>query len=236
MPKLLALLIASACIASLGFAPAAQGTALVSVGWETPGTMTAGGTATQDLVITNYSDAGEPTTLSPIWFVPSCGTTDISPCEAPDIGVFSVDSPVIGPAGQCNEDLFPVVAADTVPATGRVGLNPSPALTLAAGAPAPGESCRIRLAYHVLRVPTYDSDPAMAGVQTRQAFQYTLNGSGVTSHANQVTVNPDPTPPLIPATGTAPGTNLRATALKKCKKKKGKARKKCVAKAKKLPL
>ena len=231
--RLTVLLIATASMASLG-AAAAQADLAVSVGWQPPSTMTAGGTATQDITVTNRSDAGETVTLSPIWFVPSCGTTDISPCETPDLGVFSIDSPAVGLAGMCNEDAFPAVADDTMPTpTGRIALNPSPALMLTAAPTDPGnfpfgEACTIRLSYQVLRVPTYDSDPGMAGVQTRQAFQYTLNGGGTSSHANQVTVNPGAAAPILD-----PAPTVIPLAKKKCKKGQKLKKARCVKKKKK---
>ncbi len=233
----LGLAIVTAGVALACAAPAAPAATSVSVSWETPTNMTVGQTASQELVIQNQSTAEETVTLDPMWFTPSCGAAII--CETPDIGVFAVQSPATGLAAMCNEDSFPVVAEDTVPATGRVRLQPTPALSLLAEVPAVGpaylgETCRIHIDLQVLRMPAYDVDPVTSGVQTRQALTYSVNGGGATGNTNVVTVNPCVTNcPASPPAGSNPAGNPRGSSSGPCASLRGRALALCLCKNKK---
>jgi hypothetical protein len=234
------LLIATAAVVLLGFAPAAQATRQFSVtSGGAPPPMTVGGTGAQDLTLTNVSDGGETVSPNQLWITTSCGT-NTSPCDTPDLDVFSLAS-VTGTAGVCAGDTF-TVAADNTFDTGGFKATPPTPHTLAVG-----QSCSLHFPLNVLRVPTSDSDLGTAGVQTHQRLYVKLDetptGSS-SSNLGDVTVNPcttncpvTRTPTPTPTLATPTVTGQRAAALKKCKKKKpGRARPSCRKKANKLPV
>jgi hypothetical protein len=217
-----------------------------------PPPMTVGEQGSRDIKMTNISDAMETYTPNPVWIQPSCGSAP-DPCANPDVGVFSVAS-VTGVDGVCNGDSFTVTHDDTrdlgafkiIPVTPRA-MQPNPPVN-------PPEFCTYRFTFDVLRLPTVDSDPGTAGLQTTQRIfvspaEHPSTVQSVT--VGDVTVNPcttncpptPPTPPTNPPVTTPPAaipaagpTGLRAAALKKCKKKHGRARSKCKKRANLLPV
>jgi len=102
----------------------------------------------------------EPNSVNEIKFAPSCGAfgSVVTPCGAPDPGVFAVSPVATGATGTaCAGQNFSVSAPD---ASGVVTFVPSGGLLLAAGA-----SCTINFTLNVLKVPSFDVS-ATPGVQT----------------------------------------------------------------------
>jgi len=228
----LSLVLATASAALLIGAPAAHATRIFSVssvGSVDP--MTVGETGTRDLKLTNVSDAGETVSPNQLWLTASCGT-NTSPCDTPDLGVFSLAS-VTGTDGVCAGDSFNITADETFD-TGGFKITPVTPRTLNVN-----DFCTYHFVYNVLRVPTNDSDLVTTGVQTRQRLYEKVDEhlSGTSSSAlGDVTVNPCSahcpvvTPPPTTTTPTPPGPpatkkkckkkHRRAAAAKKCRKKK----------------
>ena len=113
---------------------------------------------------------------------PSCGVlgTTANPCPTPDPGVFSVLS-ATGMAGTaCAGLTFTPSAPD---ASGSVILTPSGAVSLAPPGGAAGtDRCTVNFTFRTLKMPSLDSNPGAAGVQTRFSFRGQLQGaiSGLT--------------------------------------------------------
>jgi hypothetical protein len=238
------LVVATAMTWLLAAAPVAQATRMFSVSsGGAPPPVNVGENLTQDLTLTNVSDGGEMVSPNQIWLTASCGTNS-SPCDTPDLGVFSLTS-VSGTAGNCAGDSF-VITNDNTFETGGFKVTPPTPFTLM-----PTQFCTFHFVLNALRVPTNDSDLGTTGVQTHQRLYEKLDetptGSS-SSNLGDVTVNPcttncppappstpTPTPNTPPAT-TQPITGQRAAALKKCKRKHGRARSKCKKRANLLPV
>jgi hypothetical protein len=200
-----------------------------------PPPMTVGGTGAQDLTLTNVSTGSETVSPNQIWITASCGT-NTSPCDTPDLGVFSLAS-VTGTAGVCAGDTF-TVAADNTFDTGGFKVTPPTPHTLAVN-----DFCTFHFVFNVLRVPTNDSDPGTTGVQTKQRLYVKLGETPTSSSSSalgDVTVNPcttncPGTPTPTPPATTDPCAGLGGKSLKKCrcKRKPNSAkRKKCLQQVK----
>jgi hypothetical protein len=226
------LLFAIASAALLSAAPAAQANRNLSIASiAPPPPMNVGDQGSRDIKMTNVSDAMETYTVNPAWIQPSCGSTP-DPCADPDVGVFSVAS-VTGIDGACNGDSFTVTHDDTRD-LGAFKITPMTDRVLAVN-----DFCTYRFTFNVLRLPTVDSDPVTAGLQTKQRIfvspaEHPTTISSVT--IGDVTVNPcsdhcpvvTPPPTPTPAIPTPPVTKKkkckkkhhRAAAARKCKRKR----------------
>jgi hypothetical protein len=128
------------------------------------------------LTITNTSTGGASVQVQTISLNPSCKSTLASPCPAGqgDPGVFALSATGTGRAGTaCAGTVFTISAPD---AEGNVQFTPA-GFTLG-----PGASCIIDFTFSVLKLPTVDCNPAIAGVQACQvgnAFFMGINANGV---------------------------------------------------------
>ncbi len=191
-----------------------------------------GGPANSTLKITNSSTAGEFGSLVTLNLYAACSTTAAVCSGGIEGGVFSVGPAAPGvltggpPSNGC-PGLWTIFEKAGEP--GHFVFYPPDAFGLDAG-----DSCTITFPGQALRVPTTDTDPDNAGVQTYFSVlgQFTSGGgSDNPIDASQTTVIPAPPPPASGPTGQ------RAAALAKCKKKKSKKkRRKCRKRAAKLPL
>ena len=166
------------------------GPALANVGisgsLQMPGGRAVGATGQPgSLTVRNTNTApqnGDSNTLTQLRLVPSCGTTSTSSnlCGSPDPGVFSVSPTATGAAGTaCAGIVFDVSAPDGI---GAVTFSPRQAVVIPPPSGVAGANeCRVDFTVSVLKVPTVDADPGMAGIQTRANMLATLrHPSGLT--------------------------------------------------------
>jgi hypothetical protein len=157
-----ALVLSPLLLLALGMSPARAQVTFISLATSIggPSTVTVGqGSVGGSLSITNQSNGFGPVTLNVISYHPSCADFSVD-CASPEAGVFSVASPATGTSGACSGVSF-TVATDS---NGRASFTaPSPVVLQVSGANA---SCSIGFTFNVLRVPTTDSQPGSAGVQT----------------------------------------------------------------------
>ena len=131
--------------------------------------------------VTNNSNAPddlEQMTITQMRLAPSCGSPFPSGgalCGMPDSGVFTITSPAMGEAGTaCAGTTFSVSAPDP---NGVVTLTPSGSVVLDPPGE-PGDTCRVNFFFNVMRSPSFDSQPAFAGVQTSTLFDAIGNVAG----------------------------------------------------------
>jgi hypothetical protein len=161
-----------------------------------------------------------------IILIPSCGAQGaFSACTSPDPGVYRISTTATGAAGTaCAGVNFTVTSLEDP--FGKVRFSPPPGTNVVL--PTNGASCRIDFSVDVLKVPAFDAQPGVAGVQTIQVTDATqrsnvgTTGSGRGS-ATGSTVNPPPpplaatpapAPPCVPPPGpAAPGQQLCAPSI-----------------------
>jgi hypothetical protein len=160
------------------------------------------------------SSDSSPVTVTALGLYPSCNS---DPCDPSATGVFSVESAVGEPAADspgCPGVAFAVTGPD--PPTG-----PNPGLfTLAPPAPLvvgrqPGDVCRVDITLRALKLPPFDANPTVPGLQVKQ-FLVATEASGATVRVegtDAITVS-QPSPTLaVEATASATvGKPITATA------------------------
>jgi len=117
----------------------------------------------------------ESNVLTQLRLVPSCGTTPTvaNLCSTPDPGVFSISPTATGDAAtSCAGRTFDVSAPDAI---GAVVFTVQGA-PVAVPPPGMNNVCRVNFTFSVLKQPTIDSSPVVAGVQTRANLLATMTG------------------------------------------------------------
>ena len=222
----------SATVLCLAAAPAAQATFTMNpqIDFATdPIAVGSSGAAT--LAFSNDSTAGEDAdSIERIVLEPSCrlpGQTP--PCTNREPGIFAIGTGT-GVTGTSCQGITFNVTAGTSPFVGSLEFTPqAPIPNMAANA-----TCSINFTYTALAVPTFDTQ-GETGTQTDQLAEVRAehNGSGPLQFGpgtGDTTVNPAPpvttpipTPTPTPTTATTKKCKKKgkkATAAKKCKKKK----------------
>jgi hypothetical protein len=143
-----------------------------------------------------------------ITLMPSCGAQGaFSACMSADPGVYRISSTATGGAGTACAGINFTVTPLGDP-FGKVRFAPPPGTNVVL--PTNGTSCRIDFTVDVLKVPAFDAQPGVAGVQTIQVTDATQRSNiGTTGSsrgsATGSTVNPPPPspPPPPPSPPTA---------------------------------
>jgi hypothetical protein len=158
-----------------------------------------------------------------ITLIPSCGAQGaFSVCTSADPGVYRISTTATGGAGTaCAGMAFTVTPLGD--SFGKVRFAPTLAGTNVV-LPSFGTSCRIDFSVDVLKVPAFDAQPGVAGVQTIQVTDATQRSNiGTTGSsrgsATGSTVNPPPPPPpapppqppCVPGPGPAPPGQMLCT-------------------------
>jgi hypothetical protein len=241
-----AIIFLAAALAALAFAPAAHATLSFSTSVDfTVTPITVGSSANATISFTNNSDGlqgGNTSTVDNIFLDPSCDDAGASPpCMNPETGVFSIGNGTGAAGTVCAGDTFTVGPAP-VPFTGSLEFSRQGGdLDMVVN-----QTCLINFTYTALRVPTVDGQPGEPGVDTNQDLMVRVfnpqnfdspvpfgPATDFTAVAPAPATSTPPPPALVAAAGP---TGQQAAALAKCKKKRGKARKKCKKKALLLPV
>jgi hypothetical protein len=161
-----------------------------------PGAITVTNTSTSP-----QNDSSGTLTLDSLTLVPSCGQAPLAadcPASVRDPGVFAIGPGATGAsATACAGVQFNVSTVDA--AQGKVEFDAATPVHLSSpNGPTP--SCRVGFTFDVLRMPTFDADPATAGVQTgRLALATATHTDGSTA----VTISPVLSPAIARANVTA---------------------------------
>lgn len=228
----------------LGWSVLAAGTASAGVGLglapTMPTTSTVGDTGLPgSLTLTNLNTSPDVTATvcntgdappcpagdEGITLMPSCGAQGaFSACMSADPGVYRISPTATGGAGTACAGVNFTVTPLGDP-FGKVRFAPPPGTNVVL--PTNGTSCRIDFTVDVLKVPAFDAQPGVAGVQTIQVTDATQRSNiGTTGSsrgsATGSTVNPPPPPPppppaplpCVPPPGpAAPGQEICAPAV-----------------------
>ncbi len=125
-----------------------------------------------------------------ITLIPSCGQLGVFSVCAPagaDPGVFLVSATGVGRAGSaCAGTTFAITLID--PVFGQLRFTPEPAAAHVV-LPTVGSICAVDFTFDVLRSPTVDQNPSVAGVQTVQVVDFTeQDGGSVTASARGTSI------------------------------------------------
>ena len=125
-----------------------------------------------------------------ITLIPSCGQLGLFSVCAPagaDPGVFLVSATGVGRVGSaCAGTTFAITLID--PVFGQLRFTPEPAAAHVV-LPTVGSICAVDFTFDVLRSPTVDQDPTVAGVQTVQVVDFTeQDGGSVTASARGTSI------------------------------------------------